>query len=457
MPRSLEPLRPAVPLIALILLGQAIVVPQTTEEDFHVWTDHPRLFLNQRRLRLLKRERERESIRWLQFHTLLAGGAPMPEPGFAAALYYQVSGEAPFARRAIDWAVTRGTDLRQLALVFDWCRDRLSDSEARTVAAKIRRGLEQTSKAGDLPAVRARALAAIAISETAPEFAESELKRLVREWWRTGVAPGLKDGRATISHEHTYALFELLHAVRDNLQIDLRDSAPKYFTELPAAHLLSHYPATFPAAENEYRIPAFQGNKEPDLDQAALSRAGQLALVAYDTNARENQYVQGWLIHDRFLMRGTFGISYEFLWANPYQPGLSYYHLPLLFYDPRAGRLFVRSNWDDDAVWFGLFGGQMQVFEKGQIHVLDPRNRRAPLALGEVTVVFNPRFHQSAAPSGRFYVVGLKPRTTYNLEVEHEGLRERTTDAGGVLELTFPPEGQAEVRISAPAARSRTP
>ena len=37
------------------------------EEDFQVYTEHPRLFLPSRRLKLLKRERERTSIRWQQF------------------------------------------------------------------------------------------------------------------------------------------------------------------------------------------------------------------------------------------------------------------------------------------------------------------------------------------------------------------------------------------------------
>ena len=37
---------------------------------------------------------ERQSMRWNQFHLLMAGKAPMPEPGFAQALYYQVSGDA---------------------------------------------------------------------------------------------------------------------------------------------------------------------------------------------------------------------------------------------------------------------------------------------------------------------------------------------------------------------------
>src|ERR1035438_10103095 len=54
---------------------------QTPDDPVAVFTEHPRLFLRPRRLRLLKSERERASPRWQQFDTLVAGGAPMPEPG----------------------------------------------------------------------------------------------------------------------------------------------------------------------------------------------------------------------------------------------------------------------------------------------------------------------------------------------------------------------------------------
>ena len=95
-------------------------------------------------------------------------------------------------------------------------------------------------------------------------------------------------------------------------------------------------------------------------------------MVAYDTNARENQFLQGWLMQDRFLLRGAFGVPYEFLWANPYQPGLSPFYMPLYAYDELSGRVFVRSSWEDDASWFGCFDGESQKFEQGRIQVLAP-------------------------------------------------------------------------------------
>ncbi|HCC57462.1 MAG TPA: hypothetical protein DEQ47_09395, partial [Solibacterales bacterium] len=49
-------------------------------ETYSIYTEAPRLFLRPARLRLLRRERERKSLRWDQFELLMAGGAPVPEP-----------------------------------------------------------------------------------------------------------------------------------------------------------------------------------------------------------------------------------------------------------------------------------------------------------------------------------------------------------------------------------------
>ena len=88
--------------LSSVLLISAIPVPQgrAQGDEYQIFTDSPRLLLPANRLRLLQRERERKSARWLQFDTLVTGGAPMPEPGFAYCLYYRVSGQAAWAKQA---------------------------------------------------------------------------------------------------------------------------------------------------------------------------------------------------------------------------------------------------------------------------------------------------------------------------------------------------------------------
>ena len=56
---------------------------------------------------------------------------------------------------------------------------------------------------------------------------------------------------------------------------------------------------------------------EPDLAEAAMARAAGLALVAFDSNAAETQYLQGWLMQDRFMMRDALGAVYEFCGPIP--------------------------------------------------------------------------------------------------------------------------------------------
>jgi len=435
----------------LFLLLAGVSVAQSASDEFRVYTDHPRLFLNAQRLRLLKRERDRDSMRWRQFALLVQAAAQLPEPGFAYALYYSVTGDTEIGKRAVEWAVGPGADLRQLALVYDWCQPVLAAAQSRALAAKINRLVAQRP-AATVEARRDRVLAVLATADGPNHSEEAALRETAVDWWKAQLAPKLLDGRVTLAHHQLFALLEILHAIRDNLKIELRESAPGYFKELPKYQVLGNYPAPLAAPENEYRIPAYKGAGQPNLDHAALARAAGLSMVAYDNNALENQYLQGWLIQDRFMLQGTFGAPYEFLWANPYQPGLSYFQLPILYHDQHSGALFLRSNWEDDAVWFGLYEGEAQLFQDGRVTVLNRTGPMAPdpkpIAVGEAASVLlgrNPlRFSMEG---GITLIVGLKPRHRYLVEVDDEEMRDLESDNIGTLVLEYPAERAAGVRI----------
>ena len=414
---------------------------------------HPRLLLNSRRLRLLRRERDRQSMRWNQFHLLIAGKAAMPEPGFAQALYYQVSGSAEAGQQAVAWALGPGDDLRQLALVFDWCRQILTEVQSKALAAKLSRGIEQSRRDSSAAAVRSRLFAAVALSGHIPGVPEREIDHVVRVWWEGEIAPAIDSGREAVTRDDSYPLMEILHAVQDNFNLDLRERAPRFFAALPFIQLLSYYPATFPAGENDYRIPAAPlPAGEPDLRRAALSRAAELSMVAFDSNAPGSQFLQGWLMNDHFLLRGTFGAPYEFLWANPYQPGLSYFQAPLVVHDNLFGRLFVRSNWDESAAWLGFFGGQLQMFQGGSVAALDAGVAAEPLDLGRAVILFGAhtqKFKVAVEGKTPVFVVGLNPRHNYLIEVDDEEMSEEASDPGGIVELDVPHNREVGVRLRA--------
>jgi hypothetical protein len=375
----------------------------------------------------------------------------MPEPGFAEALYYEVSGSAEAGQQSVAWALGAGADLRQLALVFDWCQDILTAAQSKTLAAKLARGIEQSRRDASVSAIRSRLLAAVAISGHVPDVPEREIEQVVRKWWEGQMVPAINGGREAIARDDAYALMEILHVVRDNFNQDLREAAPRFFTDLPMVQLLSYYPATFPAGENDYRIPAApHAEGQPDLRRAALSRAAEFSMVAFDANAPGSQFLQGWLLNDHFLMRGTFGAPYEFLWANPYQPGLSYFQAPLVEHDSLLGRLFVRSGWDESAAWLGFFSGELQMFEDGGVAVLDPHVDAEPLDLGRAVILFGAhtqKFKLAVEGKAPVFVVGLKARRNYLIEVDDEEVSEGESDAGGILALDVPHDTEVGVRL----------
>lgn len=457
-------------LLGLLLLFRLDPVQAARQElDYQVYTDSPRVLLNQRRLRLLRRERERDSIRWQQFNLLMSGNARMEEPGFTRALYSQVTASPAPCREALDWAarsasVSQSAQLRQTALVYDWC----ASAGNGVAAAMLARRLAPVLQARPLEpqAVRSSVFAALAIADVETEAAQALLKYAVESWWTKRILPQLSANRLPFnSREDLYAIAEFLHVIRDNFRVDLREGAGKWFEELPPLLLLSYYPQPWPAAENEYRIPAYFGTGDPDLREAVFSRAAEFALVAYDGNAQPHQFLQGWLMQDRFLLRSTLGIAYEFLWANPYLPGLSFTYMPDLFH--AHGRLFTRSGWEEDASWFGYWNGRAQAFRNGQRIQVNVGANPAPLDLGPIRIFFGssgatfergwtPPTEEGEKPVDEFaFILGLEPNTAYDVEIDLEEMVEMRSDEGGILALKFAPGQKAQVRVrkASPAVR----
>jgi hypothetical protein len=362
---------------------------------------------------------------------------------------YQVARDAATGRKAVEWALSdSATDLRQLALVFDWCGPVLTPAQADGLATKIERAM--AAPGVDARRESARALAAIALADRLPDQGDAVLREIVQKWWRGQIVPQLKAGKPAIPREQLYWFYELLHALRDNLKIDLREQVVDYFKQLPMDYLDGHYPAPLAAPENEFRIPVFLRDGAPSLAEAAMSRAAGLAMVSYDNNAQDSQFLQGWLIQDRFLMRGSLGIVYEFLWANPYQPGLGYDRLPLVYHDPLSGRVFARTSWDDDATWIGYFDGRMQLFQNGQLQTLKAGASVQPIRVGDAILTSAP-----STPAPRFrldarelFVFGLAPHAEFDVEIDDQELEFLESDVGGTLVISGTQGVDAGVRIS---------
>ena len=358
----------------------------------------------------------------------------------AYALAYIVGGSEAVGRKAVAWAVSpTGTDLRQLALVFDWCHPLLQRAEADSIAAKLKQGLSAKPGPRAIAAQRDRVFAAIALAGQSGFDASPVLEEVIDTWWEA-LAGELSAGSLVLPVTDHFPLYELFHAVRDNADVDLRESASKYFVTLPIYHLLAHYPKPLNGADTDYRLPIAKPGAEPDVRQAALSRAAALSMVAYDVNSQETGFLQGWLIQDSYQMASPLGAPYEFLWANPYQPGLSYRYLPNVFHDRESGRLILRSSWDDDAEWFFQGPGVRQLERDGKVTDIAAQPVTAPLEFGNASILpaGSGTFAVKSDEAHIYYLFGLQPGKTYDLEIDDEELRELSTDSGGVVELSYP-------------------
>lgn len=418
------------------------------QESYGVFQQSPRVLLNEDRLRLLRREAQRRTPRWVQLEMLLRGGAQFPEPAFAYALGHLATGDAELAAKAIAAVNARMGDsragIREIAQVRDWCRAALKPADLERLDKRLIAAAAARPSSLDNPGpARDATLAAVALADDYPKVSADALRWVHTTWWPHQLARTEK-GQIPVTHDEALAFVEVLYSFEKALQLDLREGAADFFRSYPIWHLLRHYPASLPGGENDYRVPAFAGNSQPDPDVCVRSRAAELAMVALDTNAEASQYLQGWLLSPRFRMRGAYGAPYEFFWCNPYQPSLSYFYLPLYQHLPAFGTLLARSSWEENANWFGLIEGQMQYFTLEGIKVLTLPARNGVLAMGPSTLVLegttNPAGGSSEAEipeCERVFWLGLRPSAPYLVEIDGEEQTEAETDAGGILAMDF--------------------
>ena len=81
-------------------------------------------------------------------------------------------------------------DLRQLALVFDWCGPALTPAQSDRLAAKIQSG-SRDMPLRDVRGQSARVFAAIALADRLPDQGNAILSEIVQKWWRMQIVPQL--------------------------------------------------------------------------------------------------------------------------------------------------------------------------------------------------------------------------------------------------------------------------
>ena len=316
----------------------------------------PKLLLSAQRLRRLKRDRERQTPRWANFESRVKTEPDSPERGFELALYYAVTGDEARGKEAAVWATAHACEFRQVALVSDWVG---SPIPAATKAC-------HPNEASELGRLRDSVFLAIAAGDS-PTISPAFLPAATRTSIETA--------------NSLYAAIEYIDAIRSAKRRDLREGAGTFFIDLPVRFLLS--------------LPPEQLSK-PDWRQHAAA----LALVSLDPNLEGSQFLQAWAMEDSQMVQNGPGVAYEFLWANPYLPGVSYRNMEPALYDADESRLVARTSWDDNACRIEILPGRAQskgcpsdwqsksiVFGRLTLVPMDERCLELPARPGNTTVI----------------------------------------------------------------------
>ena len=447
--------------------------------DYRVYTKHPRLWLDGGRLDRLRHEVQRETDRWRQLEMLSRSGASFPEEPLWLALQFQVTGSQEAGRKAVEWALGRAQssgkfsdpgDLRLGAVVFDWCHELLSPQERERLAGPLGKAAQAIASGHGLETgpLRSAVLAAVAVADEW-DGASQTLLQLIDGRWRGEIEPKLLRGETPDRAGELMAMLEIFHAVRYNLQQDLWRESDAVFRPLPRVEMLRYYPAPLETPTGSLRELAQPSAVKLDAKAESVpARIAEMLLVAYESTLEEYQFLQGWIRHDAFVLRDPYGAVYEFIWINPYLPGLSYSTSPLVAHDEVRGRVFARKGWDDDDVWAGYLNGELQVYGDGHLMVIGPETRQAPLEFAGAAIVLARlpmKFEVEVPPSvgGRearvIYIVGLREGTSYDVKVDRSHFRPYVAGKGGIVvlrneagegkpDLDFEQKVKVEVRTS---------
>ncbi len=424
------------------------------QAEFRVYTEHPRIFLEPARLERLRNEVRREALRWQALRALFDAGTAFPEQPLVDALRFQVDGNREAGRRALEWTEQLTRDgirtaggLRHAAIVYDWCHglfDANAAADVRSAVVQAIEGVLPTANAGpDL--VRAAILASIAVAGDWPG-SDRALGVLIGSHWNGDLMPELVAGGLTDDAASLTAVLEATLAVRHNLEIDLLRPATAALASLVRTRLLSYYPLDIRTAEGLMWRPSFFGPDGVQAGrQAPLYRIADMLLVAYESNLREFQFIQGWIRDDNYMLKSPQGIPYEFLWVNPYLPGLTPRSAPTLAHDGVRGRLFGRLHWGRPTTWIGYSHGRLEMLsedgasETDRLDGLDPVYFPAAVVVpvrAPAKLVLTWRPVGEPVPSlVNIYLVGLRSGETYVLKVAGRPGRLAQAGAGGILVL----------------------
>ena len=435
-------------LTALVAFAPGILLGQT---EYKVYTSHPRLWLEGRQLTRLQKDVGRDSERWRNLQRLVKAEVEFPEEPLVRALLFQVADDEESGRKAIAWALAEAKsgkfaepeNLRLGAVVFDWCYELLSDEQRGLLAEALYSAAEALSGRTDigLTGLRSGITALIAVGEDRAGY-ERVVQTFMKDHWERLVLPALRGGELLAAGAELVALGEISHIARHNFEIEIWGQASDVFKTLPLRMMFAVSPQPLRTEEGIFRVPVGTDPSQAVIE-GTRNRIAAMIFVAYENTLADYQFLQGWVRHDAYTLFTPLGAVYEFLWVNPYLPGLSYFSAPLVFHDEFEGRIYARTGWQEEDMWAGYSNGRLRIVAEGEEHLIGLEDQQAPLVFPGAAIIYGepPLSFNGSIPDGKaIYVVGLKEGAGYEVRVNRSRAREQYAGKGGVLVIHDRPD-----------------
>jgi hypothetical protein len=315
-----------------------------------------------------------------------------------------VSGDDTFCHEAAQWAIDHRTEYRQSALVATWCEAAINANDRKAILASP----PPENPGKPFTSARDKLFLQIARGEAS--------KGSIRAQWARLLPLIQRDPRVCLPE--FYALFEFLDVADKSFRMDLRQDDGEIFGKIPSIFLLS-------LSSGQIEKPDWQ------------TRIAALMMVSLDPNLQGSSFVQSWAMEDPKTVHQGPGVAYEFLWANPYLPGLGFYNMQPWVYDESSGLLLARTSWDAGAC-------RVAAFHKSPEFANCPSDaRNTPIDFGKLTLLPIERVCVTVPFRGdrTFILSNLKPRATVQWQ-EGRKKMSRIADASGLLLLSAETTGK---------------
>ncbi len=189
---------------------------------------------------------------------------------------------------------------------------------------------------------------------------------------------------------------------------------------------------------NQTAIFFLLSQRPADLDHPSWrTHVRALALVAENPNLSNVQFLQSWVLQGDQTIRDGPGVGYEFFWADPYLPGVSYQNMDPWLYDD-SGILLARSDWTPKACWISISKQRLQQQD------CPPNWQAKPVNFGHLLLIKMPERCLQLSPTARNMALvlwGLPPKekVTYRYQKKQAS---NQTDPAGMLRVPTGVEGK---------------